>query len=851
MSFHDLVRTGNDAVLVLFGEFDDLVPDEGDVPRHVEPEVLGPDEVEVGLDFDTVIGDGTEVLGNRGNGASGIGCTGGKRIVQVENQVAAALVEILDIEIPAVEQAGFQTDAPGSAGLPLDVRGLELGKPEGAAVGILAGRVKKPVGVVAGGGVVTHFAVVGAEFEAVHPGQRLHERLLGNHPVGTDGPEVTPFLAFPETGRTVPAEGRLHIVFVHEGIAGAAEETLGAVVVAIGIDFRDFREVPQVVLAGQDLGSLVGVEIFAVPEVVLVTGQDVEAVVPELAGPAEVLLKLIVEEIVLIAGTAAVVALAVADDGAVVGLVGAGAGGHIARHGEGEVLEEVEFRRRRRIHGIAHGDVPVQFVFPEDVAVGILVTGLDGSAGGIDVLAAVPLLVAEGVQDILSVVGLSQFVVVQVCGIHRSDLAGVHEQVGVTAGAILVTVGVGVVLMGGVDVQAGLEPADGTDVGAGTGGEALEAAVGHVTVLVQVTEGEIVVTLVGGSVSAEVVFLTVTVPETELVPVQVVGEVAADGGVGDHAAVLVKQFVVRFVEDIDPDLLGNQVRGGVSGGFLRSGTVLDLFALHCLPVDFHPLPGVRQVVFRNTALIDTLLDIQVHVQAALRALFGGDQDDAVGRAVAVQGGGGGVLEDRDGLDVGGVQVGNVTAEGDPVQDVQDGRRTVDGSDTADVHVRIVTRRTDRGIDLDTGNGSFQGGRDRGSRPVGELFAPHGGDGAGQGRPFRRTVGDGDDSLFQGFAVQIHDDIDIRLYRNFLRLHADEGENEGFGVRGDPAEVEGTVDFGNGSHLRSLDEDGNAGEGFSVLITDGTPDIGNLCECGTGKDQDAGQEKKESFHHTQF
>ena len=577
------------------------------------------------------------------------------------------------------------------------------------------------------------------------------------------------------------------------------------------------------------------------------TGQDVEAVVPELAGPAEVLLKLIVEEVVLIAGTAAVIALAIADDGAVVGLVGAGAGCHVARHGEGEVLEEVEFRRRRRIHGIAHGDVPVQFVFPEDVAVGILVTGLDGSAGGIDVLAAVPLLVAEGVQDILSVVGLSQFVVMQVCGIHRSDLAGVHEQVGVTAGAILVTVGVGVVLVGGVDVQAGLEPADGTDVGAGTGGEALEAAVGHVTVLIQVTEGEVVVALVGGTVSAEVVFLAVAVPEAELVPVQVVGEIAADRRVGDHVAVFVEQFVVRFVEDIDPDLLGNQVRGGVSGGFLRSGTVLDLFALHGLPVDFHPLPGVGQIIFRNTALIDTLLDIQVHVQAALRALFGGNQDDAVGSAVAVQGGGGGVLEDRDGLDVGGVQVGNVTAEGDPVQDVQDGRRTVDGSDTADVHVRIVTRRTDRGIDLDTGNGSFQGSRDGGSRPVGELLAPHGSDGAGQGRPFGSTIGNGDDGLFQGFAVRIEDNVNVRLHRYFLCLHADEGNAEGLCVCGNIPQEESTVDFGNGSHLGSHHEDGNAGERFAALIADGAANGGNLGESGTCQNHERGQEKKESFH----
>ena len=88
-------------------------------------------------------------------------------------------------------------------------------------------------------------------------------------------------------------------------------------------------------------------------------------------------------------------------------------------------------------------------------------------------------------------------------------------------------------------------------------------------------------------------------------------------------------------------------------------------------------------------------------------------------------------------------------------------------------------------------------------------------------------------------------------RRYLEgLHADEREHEGLRIGGDAAERVGTVDIGHGSNLRPLYEDGYAGHGITVLIGHGTLDGGNLCECGTCKDQDAGQEKKESFHlHT--
>ena len=215
--------------------------------------------------------------------------------------------------------------------------------------------------------------------------------------------------------------------------------------------------------------------------------------------------------------------------------------------------------------------------------------------------------------------------------------------------------------------------------------------------------------------------------------------------------------------------------------------------------------------------------------------------------MTVQGGGGGILQDGHGLDVGRVQVGDVAGVRHAIQHVERGGGAVDGSDTADADARVVTRRSVGAVYLDAGHRAFEGGGDGRGRAVGDLLGADRGDGARKGGPLGGAVGDRHDRLFQRFAVGVHRDVNLGLHRDFLRLHTDEGDDKRLGVRGDAAEVESTVDVGHGSHLGSLHEDGNTGEGLSVLILNGSLDGGNLCECGTCNDQETGQEKKESFH----
>ena len=159
--------------------------------------------------------------------------------------------------------------------------------------------------------------------------------------------------------------------------------------------------------------------------------EHVHVVVAELTVPAQLLLEGPVLIVIIGTASAAAVALTVADDRAVIALVDAVAQVHVASHREGEVLQEIDLGIGDGVDGVTDGDVLVEFVLPDDVAVGILVAGHDHLAVLVDVGAAVILLVARGIQDVLARVH-----VVQVHRIDRGDVAAVHERVDVGVRAV-------------------------------------------------------------------------------------------------------------------------------------------------------------------------------------------------------------------------------------------------------------------------------------------------------------------------------------------------------------------------------------------------------------------------------
>ena len=121
-AFHITFGTINDTFFaVLLRQGQDLALQEGGIGGEVDAPVAVAEDVEVGLDLDAAVGHRTDVLGDRRVRAARRGCTGGDRKDHVEEQVFVAAVEVFDIEVPPVEQAGLNTDAPALAGFPFEV----------------------------------------------------------------------------------------------------------------------------------------------------------------------------------------------------------------------------------------------------------------------------------------------------------------------------------------------------------------------------------------------------------------------------------------------------------------------------------------------------------------------------------------------------------------------------------------------------------------------------------------------------------------------------------------------------------------------------------------------------------
>ena len=351
------------------------------------------------------------------------------------------------------------------------------------------------------------------------------------------------------------------------------------------------------------------------------------------------------------------------------------------------------------------------------MTVGILVTGGDHLAVGVDVGTRVILLVAVAVQDVFTGVD-----VVQVHRIDRSDVAAVHERIHVGAGARGSVVEV---LVGCVHVQSELQIGGGLDVHGSAAGKTVEGGSPQVTVLIQITHGHVVVAVVGGTAGGNIVFLAYAPADGLVEPVDIVLISFEDVGSGDDFALLEK-VGGGFVENVQIEALGDEVLVDIGRSCRGIVTVIVLtVVLETAPGDFHEFIRVGEFILGDTSLIHTGGGAGLYGCAALGTLLGGDEDNTVGSAVTVQGGGSGILQDGHRLDIGRVQVGDTAAERNTVDHIQRAGGTVHGTVTTDHDGRAGTRIAIGAVHLDTGYRAFEGAGDGGGGTVGNLIRTHG------------------------------------------------------------------------------------------------------------------------------
>ena len=190
--------------------------------------------------------------------------------------------------------------------------------------------------------------------------------------------------------------------------------------------------------------------------------------------------------------------------------------------------------------------------------------------------------------------------------------------------------------------------------------------------------------------------------------------------------------------------------------------------------------------------------------------FGGDDDDAVGAACAVDGCRGGVLQHVDRLDVVDRNVGDAL-HGESIDDIE--RRIVlrDGPSSAHAYLYICVGRSVGRGDLYAGHASGEGlGHVRNGR-IREDPARNGGYGAREIAFGHRAVADDHDLIHRNDILFEDDGVDGFFLRkgHFTRGVSDEGDAQCLGV-GRDFQIEDAVGARGGAGGRSLDHDGDAG-----------------------------------------
>ena len=202
---------------------------------------------------------------------------------------------------------------------------------------------------------------------------------------------------------------------------------------------------------------------------------------------------------------------------------------------------------------------------------------------------------------------------------------------------------------------------------------------------------------------------------------------------------------------------------------------------------------------------------------AVRTALGGHQDDTVTSLRTIDGGGGGVLQDLDGLDQGRIQI----LDAIHLQTVHDVERAKAGGGvggiTTDADGGAGTRGT-VGDDADTGGLTLQGGGGIGRGTVHKVGLADGGDGTGKVALFLDAITD-DHRFINEFRILDEDEAEIGLVanRNGLVGIADAG-NVDVGASRD-IETENTVHVSHGTNGSVADNDHGGSDDRSAAFID--------------------------------
>ena len=415
----------------------------------------------------------------------------------------------------------------------------------------------------------------------------------------------------------------------------------------------------------------------------------------------------------------------------------------------------------------------------------------------------VVLLLAGLVQDVVAV------------GIDLVHRDGVREGEGVVQRGGAGALGDFGVLrgVGEHDVQPALEPGLHLRLDVRLAGITGVAGRGRGAGLVEVAAGEEVVELVGAAGVAQVVVLGITLLHHLALPVRVDDDLRAAGEVAAG---------VKRVGDVER----------VPGERSLSLLVGPLGALAGLQVavedELIVVRGMRHLVLARDGG-DAVGGVEIHVALAGLAGLGGDDHDAVRRAGAVQGGGRGILQHRDGLDVlrvdagqdagGGVRITGVLGVigargGHAVDHVQRRGGGVERTGTADAEGGRGARLAGGGAHLKAGNLALEGLLHGGDGLLGQFVGADHRGGTRVGGLLRRAVGD-DDGLVQEFGAgrELHVQEAVAPDGNLHGLIADGGEDQD-AVRRDADRID-TIHIGNDTLRGAADDDGGSGNRIAV------------------------------------
>ena len=195
-------------------------------------------------------------------------------------------------------------------------------------------------------------------------------------------------------------------------------------------------------------------------------------------------------------------------------------------------------------------------------------------------------------------------------------------------------------------------------------------------------------------------------------------------------------------------------------------------------------------------------------------MLGGNHDNAVGTSRTVDSGSGGILQDFDALDVGGVHEVGIVAYLHSIYNIKRRSIAIDGADTTDADCSLSVRRTVLHRNLHTGGSTLKGLTDvlRHALHYGSLV-----NGSHRTRDvalLHRTV-TYNHYVFKGSAVLFEGDLHAVLGSYLLRKIADERHMQLGACRNTNGEI--TIEIGDGAIGRSYLNDVSSSHGFPKVI----------------------------------